>query len=131
MPKSNILKSLELLEKPDIYSLLLFSIYKLHDTKEYSTLSELFYILNKDNLFNFLSMYGGMTITIPTVQEMQKMLDALLLYEKIHFDGMESTQALADFTNLTYSQKELIKMYKTISSVLDEYDFRIKRSDNE
>ena len=131
MPKSNILKSLELLEKPDIYSLLLFSIYKLHDTKEYSTLSELVYILDKDNLFNFLSMYGGMTITIPTVQEMQKMLDALLLYEKIHFDGMESTQALADFTNLTYSQKELIKMYKTISSVLDEYDFRIKRSDNE
>ena len=97
---SRISKELETLKKRDIYSLMLFALYKLQDIPEYSSLSELAYILDKDNLFNFLSMYGGMTITIPTVQEMQKMLDALLLYEKIHFDrlrnaGMSSPYGLA------------------------------------
>ena len=125
MPKSNILKSLEELDRPDIYSLLLFSIYKLHNEKEYSTLSELVYVLDRSNLYNFLSMYGGMTIKVPTVNELQKMLDALQLYSYIHFDHLESRDALKEFANITYSQKELLDMYKVIEKVLAEYNFKV------
>lgn len=124
MPKSNILKSLEELEQPDIYSLLLFSIYKLYDVPEYSTLSELVYTLDKKNLYNFLSMYGGLTIKIPTLQELQKMLDALLLYQLIHFEKMESKDALKQFSNIIYSQKELLERYKTLEGVLSQYNFK-------
>lgn len=124
MPKSNILKSLEELEQPDIYSLLLFSIYKLYDVPEYSTLSELVYVLDKHNLYNFLSMYGGMTIKVPTIQDLQKMLDALLLYQLIHFEKMESKDALKQFSNITYSQKELITRYKTLEQILSQYNFK-------
>ena len=131
MPKSNILKSLEELDQPDIYSLLLFSIYKLYDVPEYSTLSELVYTLDKKNLFNFLSMYGGMTIKVPTIQELQKMLDALLLYQLINFEKMESKDALKQFSNLTYSQKELIERYKTLEEVLSQYTFKQTKVDEE
>ncbi len=131
MPKSNILKSLEELEQPDIYSLLLFSIYKLYDVPEYSTLSELVYTLDKKNLFNFLSMYGGMTIKVPTIQELQKMLDALLLYQLINFEKMESKDALKQFSHLTYSQKELVERYKTLEEVLSQYTFKQTKVDEE
>lgn len=124
MPKSNILKSLEELEQPDIYSLLLFSIYKLYDVPEYSTLSELVYTLDKKNLYNFLSMYGGLTIKVPTLQELQKMLDALLLYQLIHFEKMESKNALKQFSNIIYPQKELLERYKTLEGVLSQYNFK-------
>lgn len=124
MAKSNILKSLEELEQPDIYSLLLFSVYKLYDIPEYSTLSELVYTLDKQNLFNFLSMYGGMTIKVPTMQELQKMLDALLLYQLINFENMESKDALKQFNHIAYSQKELVERYKTLEEVLSQYSFK-------
>ena len=126
MAKSNILKSLEELEQPDIYSLLLFSIYKLYDVPEYSTLSELVYTLDKKNLYNFLSMYGGLTIKVPTLQDLQKMLDALLLYQLIHFEKMESKDALKQFSNIIYPQKELIDRYKTLEIILSQYNFKQK-----
>ena len=127
MPKSNILKSLEELDQPDIYSLLLFSIYKLYDVPEYSTLSELVYTLDKTNLFNFLSMYGGMTIKVPTIMELQKMLDALLLYQLIHFENMETKDALKQFATITYSQKELIERYDLLKDILSQYSFKQKK----
>ena len=127
MPKSNILKSLEELEQPDIYSLLLFSIYKLYDIPEYSTLSELVYTLDKSNLFNFLSMYGGMTVKVPTVQELQKMLDALLLYQLVHFENMEMKDALKQFSSIIYPQKELLERYTTLSEILSQYNFKQKK----
>ena len=131
MPKSNILKSLEELDQPDIYSLLLFSIYKLYDDKEYSTLSELVYVLDKTNLYNFLSMYGGMTIKVPKLTDLQKMLDALLLYQQVNFEGKDAKDALKDFTHITYPQKELLEMYKVLKDVLSEYDFKIKRTEED
>lgn len=132
MPKSQILNSLEELDKPDIYSLLLFSIYKLYDVKEYSTLSELVYVLDKDNLYKFLSMYGGMTITVPKISELEKMLDALQLYSMINFDHVETSKAIKEFSDISYSQKELLDAYKVLSEVLSKYDFtQTKESENE
>ena len=46
MPKSNIIKALEELDKRDIYSLILLILYRLKEIPEYSTLSELVYILD-------------------------------------------------------------------------------------
>ena len=48
--KSNIQASLDNLNMVDIYSMMLFALYKLNNVPEYSTLSELVYILDKDSL---------------------------------------------------------------------------------
>ena len=64
-----IREQLDSLKVTDIYSLILFTLYKLKDIPEYSTLSELAYILDKKSLLNFFEYFGGTTITIPTLKD--------------------------------------------------------------
>ncbi len=87
-------KDFEQLKEKDIYSLLLFALYKLKEIPEYSTISELSYILDKDNLLTLLTYYGGMTIRIPTLREFKLVLNALLLYEYVHLEGIDFEKAL-------------------------------------
>ena len=68
---TRIVESLNALDKTDIYSLMLFTLYKIQDLPQYSTLSELCYILDSSNLVKFLSYYGGMTITIPKLKDLR------------------------------------------------------------
>lgn len=123
MGKSNIAKSLDELSKTDIYSLILFAIWKLNNIPEYSTLSELAYVLDGKNLVKFLQYYGGKTITIPTTQEFNSLINALLLYQLIDIEGKNSTDALKELKEVT-NLKELNSKYILIKEILDEYDFR-------
>lgn len=52
-------RGLNNLKEQDLYSLSLFCLYKLMGTNEYSSLSELAYILDKDNLLNLCEFFGG------------------------------------------------------------------------
>ena len=61
-------KELDNLKMTDTFSLILFVLYKIRDVKEYSTLSELAYILDKDALLNLCEYFGGMSIKIPTIE---------------------------------------------------------------
>ena len=51
--------ALDSLDKDDIYSLMLFALYKLRDMPEYLALSELCYVLDGSNLPKFLTYFGG------------------------------------------------------------------------
>ena len=68
------------LKSQDIYSLILFALYKLREIPEYSTLSELAYIVDKENLLKLCEYFGGTTIHIPTIDELESILYSLLLY---------------------------------------------------
>ena len=61
--KTEIREALNRLNKTDVYSMLLFIIYKMRELPEYSTLSELIYVLDNENFIKFLNYYGGKTIT--------------------------------------------------------------------
>ena len=65
--KTQIVEALNSLNKTDIYSLMLFTLYKLHDDPEYTTLTELIYLLDRDSLAKFFKMYEGMTIKVPKI----------------------------------------------------------------
>lgn len=122
--KSNIEKSLEQLNKKDIYSLLLYVLYKLKDNPQYSTLSELIYILDNDSFANFLSYYGGQTITVPTMEEMQDVLTAFLFYEK-KLNTDFSDDQIFNSLNIPRRKKDKIKsLYIDIVRILSEYDFK-------
>lgn len=64
----------------DIYSLILFALFKLRDIPDYLVLSELVYILDKDSLLKLCEYFGGTTIHIPTIDELESLLYSLLLY---------------------------------------------------
>lgn len=113
------------MKKTDVYSALLFALYKMTSIKEYSTLCELPYILDIDNLLNLLEYYGGMTITIPTKGELKIMIDALLLYDYVNVDGLsiEEAEKLLEIDN-DVSIDEIVNAYFTVAKVLENYNFK-------
>ena len=120
---TKIVDALNTLNKTDIYSLMLFTLYKMQDLPEYSTLSELCYILDGDNLSKFLSYFGGMTIKVPTLREMRLLVQALLLYQYVNLeeeDFNETLKALAD----EFSEEEIKGVYDKIVEVIRDYDFK-------
>ena len=126
MIKSELIKSLEELNKEDLYSLMLFALYKLKDTPEYSTLSELVYILDKESLFNFLNFYGGLTITIPTMYDLKKMVYALILYQQVNIEGNDLQSTLRKINVEEVTIKDLKEAYYKICEVVSNYEFKRK-----
>ena len=124
MPKSNILRALEELDKQDIYSLILFTLYRLKDVSEYSVLSELVYILDEKSFARFLSYFEGQTIKIPKIQDLKNIINALLFYERKSNTDLTEDEILVD---LNVSEKEKDTLYETInliSEIIKEYDFK-------
>ena len=112
------------LDKEDIYSLILFTLYKLKNTREFSTLSELTYILDEDSLFNLLECFGGMTIRVPTLDEFRLMVKAIVLYERVNIEGMPLTRELKSLSQKgVYKISDLKSAYEIVCEVLKDYDF--------
>ena len=119
---TKIVESLNALNKTDVYSLLLFTLYKLNDDPEYSTLSELCYVLEGDNLTKFLSYFGGMTIKIPSLRDMRLLLQGLLLYQYVNIEGGEFNDAFKALVG-EFNEEELQTVYDKIVEVTKNYDF--------
>ena len=116
--------SVESLKETDIYSLMLFSLYKMRDIPEYSTLSELVYILDKKNLFNFLECFGGMTITIPTQNELKIIVNALLLYQLVDIENKDYNKSLNSLDIKSFNKKDIEICYVKLKSILENYNFK-------
>lgn len=120
---TKIVESLNALNKTDIYSLMLFTLYKMQDIPQYSTLSELCYVLDNDNLTKFLSYYGGMTITIPTLKDMRLILQALMLYQYVNLEQGDFNEALGAVSD-EFPVDQLKDVYTRISDIVANYEFR-------
>lgn len=115
--------NLDTLKKKDIYSLMLFVLYKFKDVPQYSTLSELTYVLDTNNLLRLCELYGGTTITIPTIQEMEDILNALLLYQKVNLEHKDMNEVLESFQLTLNEKRKLLKIYEELCEVLKNYTF--------
>lgn len=120
---TKIVDSLNALSKTDVYSILLFTLYKMQDLPEYSTLSELCYILDSDNLTKFLSYYGGMTIKIPTLKDFRLIVQTLLLYQYVNVEGGDFNEALKVVAD-EFPQDKILEVYTKLSDIIDNYEFR-------
>ena len=121
--------NLENLKEMDVYSLVLFSLYKLIGTSEYSSIAELAYVLDKDSLLNLCEYFGGQTIRIPTIDEIELLVIALLLVKYVKVDNMPYEEALAQIsTDHVFSPKKVKQMYMQLKEVLDKYEFKSRES---
>lgn len=120
---------LDNLRTKDIYSLILFALFKLKDLPEYSALSELAYILDKENLLKLCEFFGGMTITIPTMQELESIVYSLVLYQYVNIDGMEYNDAVQLLGKKSCDLRTVKSAYVKLVAILDKYDFN-KRCEN-
>lgn len=119
--------ALSRLTKPDIYSLMLFVLFKLKDTNEYSSLSQLSYILDKDNLLKLCEFYGGTTITIPTIEDLEAVFNALLLYQEVNIEKQDLDKMIGKRDLQRPEKRKLLDCYDVIVDVLKNYDFNSGR----
>ena len=121
--KNSIKANLNALHLSDIYSLMLFIVYKLQDIPEYAVLSELCYLLDGSNLTRLLTYFAGKTIKIPTEDEFATMVNALLLYQYVNLDGNALPEAQAKLTGATNKQKDkATEMYLRIIPIMRQYN---------
>ena len=107
----------------DIWSLILFSLYKIKDIPEYSTISELAYILDKDNMLKLCEYFGGLTIRIPTIDELEDLVYALVLYQHINIDKMSYDDAIKLIGEKSSNLRNIKFNYLKVCEILDKYDF--------
>ena len=123
---AEIKEKLSSLEQRDIYSLGLFCLYKLIGTSEYSSISELAYVLDKKNMLNLCEYFGGQTITIPTIEEVESVIRALLLYQYIKIEHYTYEDA-ADLLQCDPSELRAAKaVYHKLEDILDDYSFQVR-----
>lgn len=106
---------------------MLFALYKANELPEYSSLSQLSYILDKDNLLKLCEFYGGTTIRIPTISELETLLSALLIYQQVDLEGMNLDDVLTSYKNKTGSNLEVKKHYYNLKEILSKYNFNSGR----
>lgn len=116
-------EDLRKLNEVDTYSLILFVLYKLRDISEYSCISELAYILDKDNLLKLCEYFGGTTITVPKIEELEEVIQSLLIYQYIEIDKMSFEEAVQASGQKTRDIRTIRKNYNKVKEVLERYKF--------
>lgn len=119
-----IKQELENLKQTDIYSLILFSLYKMINVPEYSSIAELAYVLDKENMLNLCEYFGGQTITIPTIDELESLTYALLLFQYTNIDHIPYEEAINLIGHESKDLRKVKSCYKKIVEVLSKYEFR-------
>lgn len=121
--KTSIKANLDTLHLSDIYSLMLFVMYKLQDVPDYAALSELCYLLDGANLTRLLTYFSGRTLQVPTQEEFANMSKALLMYQYINIDGHTLVDAQKKLENTTAKQRDQItELYVKILPIIRQYN---------
>lgn len=115
--------SLDKLQEKDIWSLMLFVMYKSQEVPEYAALSELSYILDRKNLLRFCEFFGGSTIRVPTIDELELYVYALLLYQYLDIEHLDLAQAVEKMGEKSVSTKAVQGVYNKLKRVLQDYSF--------
>lgn len=123
MTKNSIKKDLNNLHLSDIYSLMLFILFKIQDIPEYATVSELCYLLDGANMTRLLTYFAGRTVTFPTEAEMATVTNALLMYQYINIDGDTFTAAQNKLEKLTKKEKDSVtELYVQLLPIMKQYN---------
>lgn len=117
-------EELQKFKETDMYSLILFTLFKIKDIPEYSTLSELVYILDKDSLLKLCEYYGGLTIKIPTIEDLEGLVYSLVLYEAVDIKQQSFDEALKEIQQKYFDIKKVKSNYYAVKEVLAEYAFK-------
>lgn len=129
MGKNNIKDNLEQFKEVDVYSFILFALYKMSDLPEYSTLSELVYTMDRKSLFNFLECFGGTTIRVPTTRELKLVVNALLVYELVNIDKKDLNIVIRELDTQGFQISDILNVYRAICDLLKDYTFTRKKQD--
>ena len=69
------------MQEQDVYSIICSFLYDLKNIPEYTTLSELCYLLDVESFLKLIKYFGGQTVTVPTKEELVDTIQVLLLFQ--------------------------------------------------
>ena len=118
----SIKTELKKLKEVDIWSLMLFVLYNFQKIPEYSTLSELAYRVDEKTLLKLCEYFGGQTITIPTIDQLEETIYAMLLYQYTDIEHIPFEEALLLLRVNKNQEKSIKNCYKTLKYVLSNYE---------
>jgi hypothetical protein len=121
--KNSTKKDINNLHLSDIYSLMLFVLFKIQEIPEYAVTSELCYLLDGANMTRLLTYFAGRTIRFPTESDLVAVTNALLMYQYINLDGDTFVSAQNKLGKLT--KKELDKvtdLYVQLLPIMKQYN---------
>ena len=101
----------------------MFVLYKLTEIPEYSAISELPYVLDKDNMLRLCEYFGGRTIKIPTLNELHSTMYLLLLYQYTKIEGKPYEEAVKLIGYKSSELRQVKTAYTKLCKVLDNYNF--------
>ncbi len=117
----NIKQELTKLKQLDIWSLMLFVLYNFQNIPEYSSISELAYILDQKNLLKLCEYFGGQTIKVPTIDQLEETLYAMLLYQYIDVEKIPEKDAINLLHVEKTKEKAIKSSYQALKYVLTNY----------
>ena len=91
------------------------------DIPEYSSLSELVYVMDKQNFLNFCEYFGGQTIKVPTIDELNALMYSLLLYQYVKIDKIPYEKALTLIGHESKELRAVKKNYRVLCDILQKY----------
>lgn len=118
----SIKTELKKLKQIDLWSLMLFVLYNFQKVPEYSALSELAYILDEKSLLKICEYFGGQTLYIPTIDQLEETIYAMLLYQYVDVENMSLEDALPLLRAGKEREKPIKNCYKTLKQVLKNYE---------
>lgn len=115
------------LNKDDLFSLILFTLYQLTGNPEYTVSSELAYVLDRKNFLRLCEYFGGITIRIPTISEIEELTCALLVYQFANIDQLPLEEALKRAKSYYPQVRDLKSKYAAICNTVDNYNFNLNK----
>ena len=118
-----ISEELSRLRETDIYSLILFALYKVREVPELSPTPELVYVLDKENFLKLCEYFGGQTIRIPTIKDLEILVYALVVYQFVYIEGKTFDEAVASAGDVPCDMREFKSKYGRLCETLEQYSF--------
>ena len=111
------------LHEEDVYSRALFALFVLSGDPEYSSLSELAYLLDSKGLLNLVEYYGGTTLRIPTMAQLKTIIQSQLLYTYVNVEGMDYDKAVKLLDTTTCPLNDIKECYTRLVGRMSNYEF--------
>lgn len=118
---NNVKRSLDNLVSKDVYSLLMFVLFKSSDVPELAVLSQLIYLLDEENFIKLIKYFGGQKIVVPTLDELRELIYCLTLYKSVEIDKKDFKLSLSLVPEEL--RDNVVSKFNGIKYIMKEYDF--------
>lgn len=124
---SNLSETMSKLCDSSIYSVILSFLYELRQIPEYSLLSELSFLCDKDSFLALIGYFQGCTIRIPTQEEFNEAISVLLLFQYYEIEHRDWKEAVVLSGFNTSSGKAAHNKLDKLKEMMNKYNFNTDR----